>query len=161
MGLLPTKILVAVDTAVASEHALDVAHELSDAIGAELHLVHVKVVSSSLRAPRSHVMTPEQRALAEGEAKAVLDRMRERVEQRGGAIADTHVRYGQGIERELVRAQEETGAELLVVPARRAGSLPQRLAGGGSPVTPSGLVRRARGSLLVVHEPQETEPGSP
>jgi nucleotide-binding universal stress UspA family protein len=157
MGLLPAKVLVAVDAATASEHALDTARELCVRIGAELHLVHVKVVSSSMRSPRSAVRTPAQRAAAEGEAHAVLSRMRKRVEEHGGTVADVHVKFSKGIERGLAEAQEALDADLLVVPGRRTGPLAKRLSAGGSPVVPTGLIRRARRSVLVV-QPVDHQP---
>lgn len=155
MGLLPGKVLVAVDTATASEHALDTARALCAAIGTELHLVHIKLIQSSMRSARGPLMTPTERAAAEQEGHAVLDRMRKRVEDHGGTVAQTHLRFSKGVERGLAEAQEDLGADLLVVPGRRRGPLSRRMAGGGSPVAPVTLVKRAVGSVLIVQEPRE------
>jgi nucleotide-binding universal stress UspA family protein len=150
MATLPTKVLVAVDAGSASEHGLDSARELCAATGAELHLVHVQLTRASVR---GRPMTPAQRAAAERDGTALLARLRARVEDAGGTVADTHLRFGESVERALVDAQRELDDALLVIPARRSARLVRRLASSGSPVAPSAVVRRARGPVLVVREP--------
>jgi nucleotide-binding universal stress UspA family protein len=148
--MFPTRIVVGVDGTRASEYALDAARELSTATGSELRLVHVKLTRSSLR---GRPMTPALRETLEQEGASLLDRMRKRVEGDSGVVAGTHLRFGDRVERELVRAQAELGADLLVIAASRSGSLAQRLFGSGPTVAPAGTVRAASGSVLVVREP--------
>jgi hypothetical protein len=51
----------------------------------------------------------------------------------------------------LAPAARELGP-LLVIPARRPAPLSQRLLGGVAPVAATSLIKRARGSVLVVQE---------
>jgi nucleotide-binding universal stress UspA family protein len=150
MSLFPTKVVVGVEVSNAAANAVDAARELCALSGSELHLVHVKLTRSSLR---GRPLTPAQREAMEQEGQALLERTRTWVEDQGGAVAATHLRFAEQVESELVRAQEELGAGLLVISASRSPSLVQRLFGSGTVSAPAGPIRPSPGSVLVVREP--------
>jgi nucleotide-binding universal stress UspA family protein len=149
-------VLAPVDNDTAFGHSVDAANELAAAIGAELHLVHVKVIQRSMRAVRGPMMTPTERSRAEAEAQEILDRMRRRVEGNGGSVAGAHIRFSDGVERGLIESQERVGADLLVVPGRLQLPLPQRMRRGPAPVSTGALLRHATCSVLVVQPPGPT-----
>ncbi len=149
MSFFPTLVLVGVDGTAHSRHAVMAAAELCSSTGSELHLVHVKVRSPTLR---GQPMSPVTRERTDEEAQAMLEQERANAETLGVTVSGTHVRYGDAVHEAFVRAQEELGAGLLVVGERGTGSLGRRLAGAGDPGT---AARRSTASVLVVREPPE------
>jgi nucleotide-binding universal stress UspA family protein len=146
MPQLTSRVLVAVDTTEGSRHVVRVAAELAQALGAELHLVHVRLTRSTVQ---GRPMTPAQRETGQREAQQLLDRLAEVAREKGVTVAGTHVRFGDRVERTLTLAQEELSAGLLVIGTTRGGGVARRLV--GTPV--SGTVRRSPGSVLVVRQP--------
>jgi nucleotide-binding universal stress UspA family protein len=155
MTTLTDRILVGVDTGADARHLVRVAAALAGALGAELHLVHVRLARSTVQ---GRPMTPAQRETGQHEAETLLATLAEEAEEAeeaGSAPTRTHVRFGEHIERELARAQEQLEAGLLVIGSSRRGGVARRLLGTPS----SGAVRRSPGSVLVVREPAG-EPGN-
>lgn len=143
MTFFPTTVVVGIDGSSASRHALEVAVELVRATDSALHLLHVKVTSSTLR---GRPMTPSQREETEGEGRELLDREAAAARELGAEVAGTHLRHGEQLERAMTQAAEELDAGLLVIGEGASG----RLAGLVSASHGTGTVRRARGSVLVV-----------
>ena len=146
MTTLTDRILVGVDAGGDSRHLVRIAADLATALGAELHLVHVRLTRSTVQ---GRPMTPAQRDSGEQEARALLTSLTEEAEAKGATVAETHVRFAEHIERELVLAQEQLAAGLLVIGSSRQSGVARRLL--RTPV--SGAVRRSPGSVLVVREP--------
>jgi nucleotide-binding universal stress UspA family protein len=143
MTFFPTTVIVGVDGTPTSRHALEAAVEIASATRSPLHLLHVKVTSSTLR---GRPMTPAQRDTTEREGEALLTREAEAAAELGVEVAGTHLRHGENLERTMTAAADELDAGLLVVGE-----------GGGSTLQElfrtdhgSSTVRRSRGSVLVV-----------
>lgn len=145
MALLAERILVAVETEHGSRHLVRVAAELAVSVDAELQLLHVRSVRSTLQ---GRPVTPAQREALAVEGRRVLDALAAVAAASGGTPAATHLRLAERIDDALARAQTDLGADLLIVGAGR-GRTVGRLLGGGA----AGTVRRAPGSVLVVRDP--------
>jgi nucleotide-binding universal stress UspA family protein len=143
MTFFPTPVVVGTDGTPQSRHALEAAVELARATGSPLHLLHVKVTSSTLR---GRPMTPTQREGTEREGEQLLAREAAAAAELGLEPAGTHLRHGEKLERTLVAAAEELGAGLLVVAEGRTSRLADLLATSSGSTT----VRRSKGSVLVV-----------
>ena len=102
MSLFPRSILLATDGSEEMELAARVAVELAKSTGAELHVVHVKLLP--LTPPYPEVLGwREDLEWAEREARELLDAQAKKVEDAGGTVAEVHLR-------------EEQPAELLASP---------------------------------------------
>jgi nucleotide-binding universal stress UspA family protein len=152
MSLFPTRILIGVDGSASARYALDLATELAGATGSELHLAHVKLTSSTLR---GRPLSPPQGDDMDAEAAALLGRATDEVTAKGGAVAGTHVRFSEHIDRALVQLQGELDAGLLVIGSSHGGKVARSLF-SGSPA--SGTVRRSGGSVLVARGPADPLP---
>jgi nucleotide-binding universal stress UspA family protein len=150
MALFPTRIVVGVDGSTSARYALDTAAELARATGSELHLVHVKTTSSTLR---GRPVTPAQGGEMDAEAAGLLDRAADTVAAAGVPVADRHVRFGERVDRALVHAQGELGAGLLVIGSSQRGSVARALLSGPE----AGAVRHAGGSVLVARPAADTD----
>jgi nucleotide-binding universal stress UspA family protein len=144
------RILVAVDTPEGSKHVVRAAAELARALDAELHLVHVRLTRSTVQ---GRPITPAQKEGMEVDSDRLLDGLAEEAERAGRAPAQRHVRLGERVETELVRAQAELAAGLLVVGVGHGGGTVRRLFGDLGQTTST--VRRSPGSVLVVRPPAE------
>jgi universal stress protein E len=140
------RILVAVDTREGSRHVVRVAAELAAALDADLHMVHVRSTRATVQ---GRPVTPAQREGMQDEGTGLLEELSEEAARAGRGVAAQHLRLGERIDRELVDAQAELGAGLLVVGVGRGGTVRQLLSGGGA----TGTVRRSPGSVLVVRDP--------
>jgi nucleotide-binding universal stress UspA family protein len=143
MSFFPTPVIVGTDGTPASRHALEAAAEIAQATGSELHLLHVKVTSSTLR---GRPMTPGQRESTEREGQELLEREAAAALELGVEVAGTHLRHGEKLERAMTTAAEELGAGLLVIGEGRAGRVAELLSSSYGTST----VRRSKGSVLVV-----------
>jgi nucleotide-binding universal stress UspA family protein len=148
MSLFPTRILVGVDRSASARYALGVAAEIARATGGELHLVHVKSTSSTVR---GRPVTPQQGEAMDAEAAALLADAAQDAADRGVEAAGRHVRYGEHVDRVLVQAQGEVDAGLLFFGASQGGRIARSLFSSPS----SGSVRRSGGSVLVARAPAE------
>jgi nucleotide-binding universal stress UspA family protein len=131
MAMFPTRVLVGVDTGAVSDHAVDAAWELCRATDSELHLAHVKLTARSMR---GSPMGAGQQERLEDEGRAFLQHHVARVEQAGGRVAGTHVRFSRRIEDALVGLQAELGIGLLVLGAQTSGDLARRVIGALGPI---------------------------
>jgi nucleotide-binding universal stress UspA family protein len=149
MSALPTRILLASDGSEESTRAARSAIELSEKLGAELHLVYVghmpNVFYESPGAwtlDRDLANRMEERAGEE--ARKRLDEQAQRVSEAGGKVAQTHAKVGRP-DVEIVRLAEELGANLVVVGNRGLGPLKRALMGSVS----ESVLRHAHTSVLV------------
>lgn len=133
MSLFPARVLVGVDVGDVSHHAVDVANELCGLTESELHLAHVKLTSPLMR---GRPMGPTQQEKLEDEGKEFLQHHVSRIEDAGGKVAGTHVRFSRRIEDALVSLQAELDIGLIVIGARTSGDLARRVIGSLGPVEP-------------------------
>jgi nucleotide-binding universal stress UspA family protein len=136
----PSRVLVGVDASLGSRDAVDAAVSMCRSTGAELHLVHVKLKSALLRGRPAPTAATE---VLEREGEDLLRRSRVYAE-RACPVTGTHLRYAQRIDRALAHAQDELGADILVIGAGRSSSDSWHL---GRTVTAT--IRRSPGSVLV------------
>lgn len=144
MVIFPTPVLVGVDGTPEATHAVKTAVQLCRATDSPLHLVHVKRTSGLLR---GRPMTPAQRRAADDEADTLLREFSSIAAEAGLEPAGVHVCYGDNVERELVRLQEQLSAGLLVIRESQTGNLTARMF---QSQLGSGAVGRSTGSVLVV-----------
>jgi nucleotide-binding universal stress UspA family protein len=140
------KILLATDGSEESELAARVAVELAKSTGAELHLVHVKLMT--ITPPYPEVLDwREDLERAEREARELLDeQVKKKVEEAGGSVAGAHLREGGPPAEEIAALAEELGVGLIVVGRRNRGRIRRALAGNVS----DWVVRHAHCPVLVV-----------
>jgi universal stress protein A len=138
----PHRILLAVDGSVASGLARDAAVSLVGSTGAELHVLHVGLVS-----PWTHprMISPDQRRRLEREAQSVLDAQVVELERLGATPTATHVRLGRATD-EILRMRDEIEADLIVLGARGLNAFTRVLLGSDA----EGVVRHAPCPVLVV-----------
>jgi nucleotide-binding universal stress UspA family protein len=145
MSLFPRSILLATDGSNEAELAAGVAVELARGSGAELHLVHVKLLP--ITPPYPEVLDwRDDLERADREARELLDEQVKKVEEAGGAVAGIHSREGRPPAEEVVGLAEELGAYLIVVGRRNRGRIRRVLAGTIS----DWVVRHAHSPVLVV-----------
>jgi nucleotide-binding universal stress UspA family protein len=145
MSLFPRSILLATDGSNEAELAAGVAVELARGSGAELHLVHVKLLP--ITPPYPEVLDwGDDLERADREARELLDEQVKKVEEAGGAVAGIHLREERPPADEIIALAEELGVGLIVVGSRDRGRIGRALTGS----VPDRIVRQARCSVLVV-----------
>ena len=140
MSIFPTKILLATDGSEDAQLATTTAAALAKSTGSELHLVNVGVVAPALLAPLD-----VEPARVEREVRDVLGEQARKVENVGGAVAQSHVRVGEAA-REVVNLAEEIGTGLIAVGSRGRGKAKRMLMGSVS----DAVVRHAHCPVMVV-----------
>jgi nucleotide-binding universal stress UspA family protein len=144
MSLFSGSILLATDGSEEAELAAEVAVELAKSTGAELHLVHVKLVP--ITPPYPEVLDwRDDFGSADREARELLDEQVKKVEDAGGTVAGVHLREEEPAE-EIVALAEELGVGLIVVGSRQRGRIRRALAGSVS----DWVVRHARCPVLMI-----------
>lgn len=148
MSALPTKLLVAVDGSDQGQAALRMGMELNRCTGAELHVVHVGLIS-----PWTHpdTLSEKQYQRLKEEAEKRLDAEIERADART-VIARAHVRMGRA-DGEIIALSEELGADLVLMGNRGHGSIERILLGSDS----ESVVRHAPCSVMVVRDYAEAD----
>ena len=145
MSVFPRSILLATDDSEETELTAGMAVELARSTGAELHVVHVKLLP--ITPPYPEVLDwREDLERAEREARELLDEQVKKVEEAGGAVAGIHLREGGPPAEEIVVLAGELGIDLIVVESRDRGRIRRALTGSVS----DRVVRRARCPVLVV-----------
>ena len=167
MSIFPTKILLAVDGSETGTHAAEVAVELCEKTGSELHLIYVgeDAYSATLVYPEATspewveredpVLIGQLQQQFEQMSRRVLDTQAEKVREVGGTIAQAHLRMGKA-PTEIVDLAEELGAGLVVLGSRGLGGIRRALMGSVS----DSVVRHAHCPVLVVRKDKTGEVGS-
>lgn len=110
------KILVPSDFSEDAEAALDLAIQIAQDMGAELHLVHAYRLPVEMLSPYGvplpDAVVPEIRKAAGGQLQEQLDRVR-----RSGVQAEAHLREGTAPEA-VAEAARALGADLIVMGTR-------------------------------------------
>ena len=147
MSIFPTKILLATDGSAEAESAAQVASELADKTGSELHVVYVEVVpySAQYSAAAAVGYDRELYEKIKEEARETLRKLTWQVKLAGAAVAEDHLRMGAPDE-EIVGLAEAIGAGLIVMGSRGRGGLKRAMMGSVS----DSVVRHAHCPVLVV-----------
>jgi nucleotide-binding universal stress UspA family protein len=144
MSLFSGSILLATDGSEEAELAAEAAAELAKSTGAELHLVHVKLVP--ITPPYPEVLDwRDDLACADREARELLDEQVKKVKKLGGTVAEIHLREEEPAE-EIIALAEELGADLIVVGSRHRGRIRRALASSVS----DWVVRHACCPVLMI-----------
>jgi nucleotide-binding universal stress UspA family protein len=143
---LPDKILFATDGSEDANLAARAAVDLSDRVGAELHVAHVLRDAR----PENFLVGGEDRdsradEWRESEAREFLEGQAERLRGAGASAVVTHLRRGRPAE-EIVGLAGDLGVGLVVVGSRGLGAVKRLVVGSVS----EGVVSLARCPVLVV-----------
>jgi nucleotide-binding universal stress UspA family protein len=147
MSIFPTKILLATDGSREAESAAQVAAELVDKTGSELHVVYVEVVPyfAKYSAGTPSGFDRQLYEVIKEEAQETLRKLTWRVKVAGGAVAEDHLRVGVP-GKEIVSLAEAIGAGLIVMGSRGRGGMRRALMGSVS----DSVVRHAHCPVMVV-----------
>jgi nucleotide-binding universal stress UspA family protein len=119
-------ILLASDGSNEAELAAGVAVELARSSGAELHLVHVKLLP--ITPPYPEVLDwRDDLERADREARELLDEQVKKVEEAGGAVAGIHLREERPPADEIIALAEELGVGLIAIGSRDRGRIRRAL----------------------------------
>jgi nucleotide-binding universal stress UspA family protein len=119
-------ILLASDGSNEAELAAGVAVELARSSGAELHLVHVKLLP--ITPPYPEVLDwRDDLERADREARELLDEQVKKVEEAGGAVAGIHLREQRPPADEIIALAEELGVGLIAIGSRDRGRIRRAL----------------------------------
>jgi nucleotide-binding universal stress UspA family protein len=148
MSTFPTKILLATDASEDARKAAQMASDLANVSGSELHVLHIGNMKDFHIAPGAE-QTFASRSGSYGElrenAEKTLEGAVRQVEEAGGTVAQAHVRMGDPDD-EILRFTEEQGDfGLIVIGSRGLGPVKRRLMGSVS----ESVVRHAHCPVLV------------
>lgn len=143
MSYLPEKVLLAADGSEDAVRACSTAAELSQSLGAELHVAHVGLQWNLFA---YDYVSPGQYERLKEERQRVLDDQVEEIEDYGGKVSEAHLRMGRRVEEEVIKLAQEIEADLIVVGGRGMGTLGRALLGSDS----SNIVHHAHCPVLVV-----------
>ena len=148
MSTFPTKILLATDASQDAVKAAQMASDVANVSGSELHVLHVGNTKDFHIAPGAE-QTFASRSGSFGEirekAEQTLETAVKQVEEAGGTVAEAHVRTGDPDD-EILRFCEEHGDfGLIVIGSRGLGPVKRRLMGSVS----ESVVRHAHCPVLV------------
>jgi nucleotide-binding universal stress UspA family protein len=148
MSTFPTKILLATDASKDATKAAQMASDIANVSGSELHVVHIGNMKDFHVAPGAkQSFAPRSGSLGEIREKAekTLDEAVKQVEQVGGTVAQSHLRIGYPDEEILKFCDEQGGFGLIVMGSRGLGPIRRRLMGSVS----ESIVRHAQCPVLV------------
>jgi nucleotide-binding universal stress UspA family protein len=148
MSTFPTKILLATDASKDAAKAAQIASDLANVSGSELHVLHIGNMKDFHVAPGAEQsFSPRTAPLGEVREKAekTLEEAVKQVEQVGGTVAQSHLRMGDPDEEILKFCEEQGGFGLLVMGSRGLGPIKRRLMGSVS----ESVVRHAHFPVLV------------
>ncbi|MCE0486087.1 universal stress protein [Ornithinimicrobium sediminis] len=144
MTQFPHRILFAADGSAESDMAL---HHTVDLLGhtqAEVHVVHVGLVSPWTN---PDAMNPTQQARLRAEGQVVLDAQVAKFEAAGITPTATYLRMGRATD-EILRLRDEVEADLIILGSRGLNAFKRVLLGSDA----EGVVRHAPCPVLVVRK---------
>jgi nucleotide-binding universal stress UspA family protein len=148
MSYFPTKILLATDASEDAVRAAQMASDIANNSGSELHVLHVGNTKDFHIAPGAEqTFYPHTGSYGEIREKAeeTLEEAVRQVEKAGGTVAQAHLRMGDPDEEILRFCEEQGDFGLLVVGSRGLGPIRRRLMGSVS----ESVVRHAHCPVLV------------
>ena len=155
MNTLLKRILLATDGSEDAALAAQVAGEISEGTGSELHLVHVLPQFPRHAHPGitpqvySYVLDEMYR-----EARELLDEQVRRIQNSGGRVAETHLKRGAAVADEILDLAEELGVGLIALGSRGLGPLKRLVLGSVA----EGVVHHAPCPVLVLRGGPEAWP---
>ena len=148
MSTFPTKILLATDASEDAHKAAQMASDLANVSGSELHVLHIGNMKDFHIAPGAE-QTFASRSGSYGElqekAEKRLEEAVRQVEEAGGTVAQAHMRMGDPDGEILRFCDEQGGFGLIVMGSRGLGPIKRRLMGSVS----ESVVRHAHCPVLV------------
>ncbi|MGB3633636.1 MAG: universal stress protein [Rubrobacteraceae bacterium] len=147
MSDLPTRILLATDGSEDATLAARAAIDLSQKIGAELHVVHAWQT-----VPSPHFETWINSSL-EQEAQELLDEQKKKIEDSGGKVVEAYLRKNSPAEA-IVGLANEIDADFIVIGSRGLGPVKRLLLGSVS----EGVVHHAHVPVLILRGGDEAWP---
>jgi nucleotide-binding universal stress UspA family protein len=148
VSYFPTKILLATDASKDAQKAAQMASDIANTSGSELHVLHVGNTKDFHIAPGAEqTFSPHTGSYGEIREKAekTLEEAVRQVEEAGGTVAQAHLRMGDPDEEILRFCEEQEGYGLLVMGSRGLGPIRRRLMGSVS----ESVVRHAHCPVLV------------
>ena len=147
MSAFPAKILLATDGSEDAELALLMAIDLAGRTDSELHIVHVGgEYHPGPEVAISPALPEETRRDLERKAREVLDGQVKKVEEAGGAVAESHLRMGGRPAQQIVELAEELDAGVITLGSRGLGGIRRALMGSVS----DSVVHHAHCPVFVV-----------
>jgi nucleotide-binding universal stress UspA family protein len=151
MGILYTRILLAMDGSEEAELASRKAVELANEIESELYVVHVGLLpnfmTGDLGTVGKHSILYEQ---IERESGELLRKLVWQVKVSGGNVVGAYLRMG-AVDLEVVGLAKELGADLIVIGCRGRHGIRRMIGGSVS----DAVIRLAPCPVLVVRSPRE------
>ncbi|GAA4869188.1 universal stress protein [Serinicoccus chungangensis] len=144
----PTRILYATDGSPSAALARARTVDLVRHTDAEVHVVHVALVSPWTNPTP---LSPGQRERVQLEARPVLDAGAAALEAEGVSVTGTYLRTGRATD-EILRLRDEIDADLIVIGSRGQNAFVRVLLGNDA----EGVVRHAPCAVLVVRSEGET-----
>jgi len=148
MSYFPTKIILATDASEDAQKAAQIATDIANNSGSELHVLHVGNTKDFHIAPGAE-QTFAPRSGSYGEirenAEKTLDEAVRQVEETGGTVAQAHLRMGDPDDEILRFCEKQGDVGLLVMGSRGLGPIKRRLMGSVS----ESVVRHAHCPVLV------------
>ena len=148
MSTFPTKILLATDASEDAHKAAQMASDLTNVSGSELHVLHIGNLKDFHIAPGAE-QTFASRSGSYGElrenAEKTLEGAVRQVEEAGGTVAQAHVRMGDPDDEILRFCEEQGDFGLIIIGSRGLGPIKRRLMGSVS----ESVVRHAHCPVLV------------
>lgn len=140
-SVFPPRILVATDGSDESRRALSMGMELSQQMGAEVHVLYVGLLS-----PWVHpdTLSPEQYKTLKAQAQQQLDEEVAFAEEEGGSVTEAHLRMGKA-DAEIITLAEEMNVGLVLIGSRGKGTIERILLGDDA----ESVVRHAPCSVMV------------
>jgi nucleotide-binding universal stress UspA family protein len=148
MSTFPTKILLATDASQEATKAAQMASDIANTSGSELHVLHVGNMKDFHVAPGAEQsFSPRTAPLGEVREKAeqTLEEAVRQVEEVGGTVAEAHLRMGDPDDEILRFCEEQGDFGLIVMGSRGLGPIKRRLIGSVS----ESVIRHAQCPVLV------------
>jgi nucleotide-binding universal stress UspA family protein len=148
MSTFPTKILLATDASEDAVKAAQMASDVANVSGSELHVLHVGNMKDFHIAPGAEQsFSSRTGTLGEVREKAeqTLEAAVKQVEETGGTVAEAHLRLGDPDDEILRFCEEQGDFGLIVIGSRGLGPVKRRLMGSVS----ESVVRHAHCPVLV------------
>jgi nucleotide-binding universal stress UspA family protein len=148
MSTFPMKILLATDASENALKAAQMASDIANISGSELHVLHVGNMKDFHVAPGAEQsFSPHTTSLADIREKGekTLGEAVRQVEEVGGTVAQAHMRMGDPDEEILRFCKEQGDFGLIIMGSRGLGPIKRRLIGSVS----ESVVRHAHCPVLV------------
>jgi nucleotide-binding universal stress UspA family protein len=139
----PTHILLATDGSPHADLAAEVAVDLAQSTGSQLHVVAVgRTFPSAVYDEYAEARREDLRM----EAQEMLDEQVRKIEEADGTVAATHLKMDEERDEAIVHLAEDIGAGMIVIGSRGFGGMRRALMGNVA----DSVVRHAHCPVLVV-----------